>query len=150
MNCKLTVRGKQGHIAYPQKSINAAHFMVKALDALIGLKLDDGNEFFDPSHLAISTVDIGNPTANISPESAEARFNIRFNNLHNALRDLQSLLIKTIRAIIPNQQNDIHDNTDTDSARFSLEILSASEAFFCPPTATSCKNCKRDKAGYGR
>ncbi|MEC8135097.1 MAG: M20/M25/M40 family metallo-hydrolase, partial [Pseudomonadota bacterium] len=54
------------------------------LDALTAEPLDDGNEHFQASSLQITSIDIGNPTENVIPGEAEARFNIRFNDMHTS------------------------------------------------------------------
>ena len=84
MNMILTVKGTQGHVAYPHLADNAAHLLVKMLDALTATPLDEGNAHFQPSSLQITSIDIGNPTENVIPGEAEARFNIRFNDMHTS------------------------------------------------------------------
>ena len=84
MNMILTVKGTQGHVAYPHLANNAAHHLVKMLDALTAEPLDEGNEHFQNSSLQITSIDIGNPTENVIPGKAEARFNIRFNDIHSS------------------------------------------------------------------
>lgn len=84
MNMILTVKGTQGHVAYPHLADNAAHRLVKMLDALTETPLDDGNAHFQASSLQITSIDIGNPTENVIPGEAEARFNIRFNDMHSS------------------------------------------------------------------
>jgi succinyl-diaminopimelate desuccinylase len=54
---------------------------LRLLSALIEPPLDEGTTHFDPSHLEILTVDVGNPATNVIPATARARFNIRFNDL---------------------------------------------------------------------
>lgn len=81
---RLTVKGKQGHAAYPERADNPVTRLVNMLHALKSTKLDDGTEHFPPSNLEITSVDVGNPTSNIIPASANARFNVRFNNLHTS------------------------------------------------------------------
>ena len=54
------------------------------LDALTAEPLDEGNEHFQNSSLQITSIDIGNPTENVIPGKAEARFNIRFNDIHSS------------------------------------------------------------------
>jgi len=78
----LTVQGKQGHVAYPERADNPIPRRVAMLHALKAEPLDEGTEFFPPSNLEITTVDVGNPTGNVIPASAQAHFNVRFNNLH--------------------------------------------------------------------
>jgi succinyl-diaminopimelate desuccinylase len=84
MNMILTVKGTQGHVAYPHLADNAAHRLVAMLDALTSEPLDEGNDHFQASSLQITSIDIGNPTENVIPGEAEARFNIRFNDMHTS------------------------------------------------------------------
>ena len=83
-NFNLTVVGKQGHIAYPHLADNPIHKMVTACHHLTSWVIDDGNEFFAPSHLEISSIDVGNTTRNIIPQQATALINIRFNDIQTA------------------------------------------------------------------
>ncbi len=76
----LQVHGTQGHVAYPQRADNPIPHLLRLLTALIETPLDAGSARFDPSHLEILSVDVGNPATNIIPASARARFNIRFND----------------------------------------------------------------------
>lgn len=77
----LTVEGKQGHVAYPHLADNPIPPLVKLLSALIAAPLDAGSDFFPPSNLEVVSVDVGNPVFNLIPARAEARFNVRFNDL---------------------------------------------------------------------
>jgi succinyl-diaminopimelate desuccinylase len=76
----LVVHGKQGHVAYPHLSDNPIRGVVRLLDALMGRPLDEGSRHFDASNLEVTTIDVGNPTANVIPAEARATFNIRFND----------------------------------------------------------------------
>ncbi|AIL65449.1 Succinyl-diaminopimelate desuccinylase [Rickettsiales bacterium Ac37b] len=78
----LTVNGIQGHVAYPHLADNPIHTLVKILNKLHLTTLDKGNEFFDPSHLEITSIDVDNNAKNVIPAKAVSQFNIRFNNLH--------------------------------------------------------------------
>src|SRR5205823_3967600 len=80
LTAHLTAHGVQGHTAYPQLADNAAHRLVAMLHALTTAELDLGTEHFQPSTLQISTIDIGNPASNVIPPTAQATFNIRFND----------------------------------------------------------------------
>ncbi len=82
MNFRLTVKGTQGHVAYPQRALNPIPVMAELVGRIAALKLDDGSDNFDPSTLAFTTVDVGNPAVNVIPAEAQAGFNIRFNDLH--------------------------------------------------------------------
>jgi succinyl-diaminopimelate desuccinylase len=78
----LTVRGVQGHVAYPHKAKNPLPRLIDALDRLRAQPLDAGNAHFQPSNLEITSIDTGNTTHNLIPASSSARFNIRFNDHH--------------------------------------------------------------------
>ncbi len=80
----LTVRGKQGHVAYPERADNPVTRLVAMLHALKSAPIDGGSEFFPPSNLEITTVDVGNPTGNVIPAVAVAQVNVRFNDTQTA------------------------------------------------------------------
>lgn len=80
LNAKLTVRGRQGHVAYPDLADNPIPRLVKMLDKLLSRKLDEGNAYFQPSNLEIVSIDVENKASNVIPAQAEANFNIRFND----------------------------------------------------------------------
>lgn len=81
---QISVRGKQGHVAYPDLADNPVSRLLRMLHALEVAKLDDGTEHFPPSNLEVTSIDVGNPTTNVIPAVATARFNVRFNNLHTS------------------------------------------------------------------
>ncbi|MHB8886909.1 MAG: succinyl-diaminopimelate desuccinylase [Methylovirgula sp.] len=81
LNGTLIVEGKQGHVAYPQRADNPIPHLLRLAQALIAPPLDEGTAHFDPSNLEIVTVDVGNPVSNVIPAKAQARFNVRFNDL---------------------------------------------------------------------
>ncbi|MBO0733933.1 MAG: succinyl-diaminopimelate desuccinylase [Methylocapsa sp.] len=80
LNATLTVKGRQGHSAYPERADNPIPKLIRLLDAQIAAPLDDGTKDFDPSNLEIVSVDTGNPAFNVIPGEARARLNIRFND----------------------------------------------------------------------
>jgi succinyl-diaminopimelate desuccinylase len=86
LSAAITVAGRQGHSAYPQHADNPIPKLVRLLDRLNSHVLDKGMEPFEPSHLAITSVDVGNQATNVTPERAVAKLNIRFNPLHSAER----------------------------------------------------------------
>jgi succinyl-diaminopimelate desuccinylase len=120
MNSILTVKGKQGHVAYPHLADNAAHLLVRMMGALTREPLDAGNAHFQPSSLQITTIDIGNPTENVIPGSAEARFNIRFNDMHSS-DSLSRWIRKTL------------DEVAGEPGRYDLRIRVSGESFIFPP-----------------
>ncbi len=78
---EIVVEGRQGHVAYPHLADNPIPRLMRVLAALKAEPLDAGTMHFDPSNLEIVTVDTGNPSANVIPAEARARFNIRFNDV---------------------------------------------------------------------
>ncbi|MCQ3942506.1 MAG: succinyl-diaminopimelate desuccinylase [Alphaproteobacteria bacterium] len=90
LNGTLVVTGKQGHVAYPHRADNPVRGIVTLISALNAQPLDAGSDFFDPSNLEFTSVDVGNRTVNLIPGEARARFNIRFNDRHtkNSLKTL--------------------------------------------------------------
>lgn len=83
LNATITMPGRQGHAAYPQLADNAVHKLIPILTELTGRRLDEGSEFFEPSSLQVTTVDVGNKATNVVPGEAVAKLNIRFNDLHS-------------------------------------------------------------------
>lgn len=78
---RLTVKGRQGHVAYPHLAENPIPRLVAILAALKATPLDAGTAHFDASNLEATSVDVGNPASNVIPAQARATFNIRFNDL---------------------------------------------------------------------
>src|SRR5690606_36907183 len=83
LNGTLIVTGRQGHVAYPHRADNPVRGLVTLLAGLNAEPLDRGSNFFDPSNLEFTSVDVGNKTVNLIPGEARARFNIRFNDRHD-------------------------------------------------------------------
>tara|TARA_E500000331_G_scaffold105176_2_gene101925 strand:+ start:1122 stop:2330 length:1209 start_codon:yes stop_codon:yes gene_type:complete len=98
VNGVITVKGVQGHVAYPHLADNPIPKLIKILENLINQKLDDGTEHFQPSNIEITSIDIGNTATNVIPKEALANFNIRYNDIfdrekieeevHNRIRSL--------------------------------------------------------------
>lgn len=82
VNMWLEVEGQQGHVAYPHLADNPAPKLVRLLAELDALVLDEGTEWFQPSNLEITQIEVANPATNVIPAKASARVSIRFNNLH--------------------------------------------------------------------
>ena len=76
---KLTVHGRQGHVAYPHRAENPIPGMLRLASALAGDPLDGGTAHFDASNLEFTTIDVGNTATNVIPADARAVFNVRFN-----------------------------------------------------------------------
>ncbi len=84
ITAKISVFGTQGHVAYPARSDNPVHRLVRALAALTAAPLDGGTDWFEPSTLQVTTIDVGNPANNVVPAAAHATLNIRFNDRHTS------------------------------------------------------------------
>ncbi len=82
VNIWLEVEGREGHVAYPHLADNPIPRMVAMLAELDALILDEGTEWFQPSNLEITEVEVGNPATNVIPARVTARLSIRFNDRH--------------------------------------------------------------------
>lgn len=82
LTARFTFRGRQGHSAYPRLALNPLPAMAAMMARLAGHELDRGTDHFDPSTLAIVTMDTGNPASNVIPAEGRATVNIRFNDTH--------------------------------------------------------------------
>ena len=120
-NADITVTGKQGHVAYPHIGINPVPTLLRILSKLQLRHLDDGSEFFQPSNLEITTVDVGNPTENMIPETAKARFNIRFNTEHSG-----ASLTQWVEGILAEARQGF-------GGRVDIQIRVSGESFLTPP-----------------
>ncbi len=121
LNVVLTMDGKQGHVAYPQRARNPVTPLVETLATLKARRLDDGASGFDPSNLEVTSVDIGNPAHNVIPQRAMAKLNIRFNTNHTA---------ETLLAWIDETANAAAERAGT---KYSRTISSQSLAFYTDP-----------------
>ena len=128
VNTTVTIEGIQGHVAYPHRAANPVPHLVQLLERLITAKLDDGTPHFQPSNLELTGFDVGNAVTNVIPALAQARFNIRYNDIWS--RD-------TITDWINENLNAAHDtlnNAIDGENKFSLtvDINHSGEAFLTP------------------
>jgi succinyl-diaminopimelate desuccinylase len=77
---RLTVKGIQGHIAYPQLARNPIHEVAPALAELVAMRWDEGNEFFPPTSWQMSNIHAGTGAGNVIPGELDVQFNFRFSN----------------------------------------------------------------------
>ncbi len=84
VNFNLTVTGKQGHVAYADLALNPITSLVDALQTLKSHVFDDGNEFFPPTNLEVTSISSDNFGENVIPNQASASFNVRFNSIHSS------------------------------------------------------------------
>ncbi len=77
INGYLTIKGKQGHAAYPEKAINPVHQLAPILDKIAGINLDSGDNDFAPSQMVITDIRGGMEVTNVTPGSLKIMFNVR-------------------------------------------------------------------------
>ena len=129
----LTVKGMQGHTAYPHLADNPIPRLIKMLDAIVSFDLDNGTEHFQPSNLQLTTIDTGNPAANVIPAQVKAGFNIRFNDLHTG-----ASLKKWLRGQL-----------DAVGGQYELDVKISGEAFLTAPDEFSALITKSVKESTG-
>jgi succinyl-diaminopimelate desuccinylase len=83
INIWLEVEGVQGHVAYPHLADNPVPKLVAMLAEIDALVLDEGTDWFQPSNIEITELEVGNPAHNVIPARALARISIRFNDCHS-------------------------------------------------------------------
>ena len=113
----LSASGTQGHVAYPHRAHNPLPQLIDMLSALKNTVFDNGTEFFAPTNLEITTIDVGNAADNVIPGAAKVMFNIRFNDLWSS----DSLITK------------IHDILKTVSDEYDIEFRRGAESFMTQP-----------------
>jgi succinyl-diaminopimelate desuccinylase len=77
INGYLTVNGRQGHAAYPEKAINPVHQIAPLLEKIAGVNLDSGDDDFAPSQMVITDMRGGMEVTNVTPSSLRIMFNVR-------------------------------------------------------------------------
>jgi succinyl-diaminopimelate desuccinylase len=91
----LTVRGRQGHVAYPHLAINPIHAAAPALAAIAAEQWDDGNAFFPPTTFQISNIQAGTGATNVIPGECRIVFNFRFSTESSA-ESLQARVVSLL------------------------------------------------------
>ena len=100
VNIWIDVPGAQGHVAYPHQADNPIPRLVRLLAAIDDIVLDDGTDWFQPSNIEVTTIDVGNPASNVIPGHAAARLSIRFNDQHRGA-DLVERITALANAMAP-------------------------------------------------
>ena len=122
---RLTIIGSQGHVAYPHRANNPSSTLIKILKKIKDLKLDKGTKNFQPSNLEVTKINIDNHADNVIPGSAEAVFNIRFNDKHSS-SSLKNKLNKIFKSV-----------TRANKSRFKITYEVSGEAFLTKPNKTT-------------
>ncbi|MDR9428287.1 MAG: succinyl-diaminopimelate desuccinylase [Salibaculum sp.] len=125
MSAWVTVTGKQGHAAYPHRARNPLPAMVRLMDRLAGQELDKGTDHFDPSTLAVVSVETGNGATNVIPGTCRGIVNIRFNDRHSG-----ATLSDWLRA-------EAAQVAEAFGVGIDLEIKISGESFLTPPGVLS-------------
>ena len=121
----FTVTGKQGHAAYPHRANNPLPAIARLVDRIASHELDQGSDHFDPSTIAVVTIDTGNPATNVIPAAATAAVNIRFNDLHSG---------ETVSDWLRAEAAEISKAFEIE---VSVDIKISGESFITPPGALS-------------
>jgi len=122
---RLTIIGTQGHVAYPHRANNPSNIIVQILKKLKEIKLDKGTKNFQASNLEITKINIDNYADNVIPGSAEAVFNVRFNNKHTS-----SSLKKKFNSIFRSMAKKA-------KCKFKIKYEVSGEAFLTTPNKTT-------------
>ncbi|MEE9453743.1 MAG: succinyl-diaminopimelate desuccinylase [Paracoccaceae bacterium] len=126
MTAHFTVLGVQGHSAYPHRAKNPLPVMARLIDQLANHVLDEGTAHFDPSTLAVTTIDTGNTANNVIPAKATACVNIRFNDAHSP-DSLIAWLQSVVDDVAMGAAIDIRMNTHVSGDSFITEPGELSE-----------------------
>ena len=118
---KLIINGVQGHVAYPHKANNPCTTIIKILNEIKSIEFDKGTKNFQPTNLEITRININNKADNVIPKTAEASFNIRFNNKHSS-SSIKRKLNKIFNRI-----------TKKNRSKFKIEYKVSGEAFLTKP-----------------
>ena len=121
INLQFTAHGVQGHVAYPEKTLNPITAMTSLLHALMQKPLDAGSDYFAPSSLNVTTIDTGNSAVNVIPEKVSSAINIRFNDNHDE------------NSIIQWVQSEMDITTKKTGVNFQLQYRVSAEPFITPP-----------------
>jgi succinyl-diaminopimelate desuccinylase len=119
VNMWISVAGTQGHVAYPHLADNPIPRLIAILAEIEAITLDEGTDWFQPSNIEVTDLNVGNKATNVIPAKAEARLSIRFNDLQNG-----DALVLRLRELVER-----HGGT--------LTAMVSGEAFLTPPGAFS-------------
>ena len=115
INGYLTLKGLQGHAAYPEKSINPIHQIAPLLPKIAGINLDKGDKFFTPSKIVITDIRAGMQVTNVTPGELKMMFNVR-NNTLTAKKDIEDYIKKVFQGL-----------------NFTLELKQSAKPFITDP-----------------
>ena len=121
MNGVITVYGKSGHSAFAGSYINPCTALAKVISKLKNSPLDNGTKFMPPSNLEFTKISVDNLSENVVPQSASAKFNIRFNTKYKSF-SLKKKISKIIYSIVKKEK-----------CKTKIEYRVSGEAFYTKP-----------------
>jgi len=124
LTVNVVAKGKQGHVGYPEKTDNAIHNLNKLMTSILEMKMDNGNDYLDPSSLQIVNICGGVGANNVVPGIADFTFNIRFSSEFTS-DTLQNLICK---------------NLDKTGLKYDIYILGNNRSFITEPNKNTLAN----------
>ena len=121
MNGTITVYGKSGHSAFYGSYINPCTALANIITRLKNTSLDNGTKFMPPSNLEFTKMDVNNLSENVIPQTASAKFNVRFNSKYKS-----SFLKKKLNKII-------YSIAKKEKCKTKIEYKVSGEAFYTKP-----------------
>ncbi|WP_373070610.1 succinyl-diaminopimelate desuccinylase [Sulfurimonas sp.] len=117
INGYITLKGKQGHAAYPEKAINPIHNIASVLHNLAGVNIDEGDEFFSPSKFVVTDIRSGMQVTNVTPNELKMMFNVRNTTLttQKEVREFVDAQLKEFDYELKLTQGSYPFCTDTDT-----------------------------------
>ncbi len=122
---KLKIFGLQGHVAYPHRANNPSTTIIEILKKIKEIRFDKGTKDFQATNLEVTKINIDNKADNVIPATAEASFNIRFNNKHSSV-SIKKKLNKIFSKI-----------SKKNKARYKVEYKVSGEAFLTKANKTT-------------
>ena len=98
INGYITIKGKQGHAAYPEKCINPVHNFASILPKIAGINLDNGDEYFAPSKMVITDIRGGMEVTNVTPNELKLMFNVR-NSTNTTRESVEEFIHKNLEGL---------------------------------------------------
>ena len=121
VNGVLKLYGKQGHAAYPAKSVNVINLIAPILPKMAGKNLDDGDEFFEPSQFVITDIRAGMEVTNVTPGLLKMMFNVR-NSTKTTVADIEQFV-----------------KSNFDGLNYELEMKPSANSFMTTPDSKIVK-----------
>ena len=117
INGYITLKGKQGHAAYPEKAINPIHNIASRLVNMAGVNLDNGDEFFNPSKFVVTDIRSGMQVTNVTPNHLDMMFNVRNTTLttQKEVREFVAKNLDDLEYELKLTQGSYPFKTDTDT-----------------------------------